>query len=119
MPVKVDFLEDRLSLPVKPDTNEHALLETLVAHPDLGFSAGELAELTGITAGSVSKSLARLEEKGLVRRMDGYWTAADDVVGTALASIVSLDAIEDRYGDDAYGRSDDWVEELPDLGENA
>lgn len=119
MPVEVDSLEGRSTMPVKPDTNEHALLEALVDHPDLAFSASELAELTDVPAGSASKSLARLEEKGLVRRIEGYWTAADDVVATQLASLVSLDAIADRYGDDAYGRSDDWVEELPDLGENA
>lgn len=36
-----------------------------------------------------------------------------------VASIVSLDAIEERYGDDGYGQSDEWVDERPDLGENA
>ncbi len=37
---------------------------------------------------------------------------------TSVASLASLDAIEERYGDDAYGRADDY-DDLPDLGENA
>ena len=34
-----------------------------------------------------------------------------------VANLVSLEAIEAEYGDDAYG-DDDWVDEAPDLGEN-
>lgn len=41
-----------------------------------------------------------------------------EVVAASLANLVSLDRIEQRYGDDAYGRAD-GCEDLPDLGENA
>lgn len=119
MPIDVDLLERGAAPPVKPNTNEHALLTVLADHPDKGFTTSELAALADVSAGSASKSLGRLSEKGLVRKLDGYWAIADDRIATRAASILSLEAIEARYGDDAYGRSDDWVDELPDLGENA
>lgn len=120
MPIKHDALdEDEPTIPVKPGTNAHALLSVLAAHEDLAFSPSELAELTDVAPASVGKTLARLAEKGLVDHIDGYWTVADDVAATQLAGMISLDAIEDRYGDDEYGRTDDWAADLPDLGENA
>lgn len=119
MPIRIDALDgEDQALPVKPGTNAHELLEALAEHPEFGFTASELAELTDVPAGSVSKTLSRLEEDGLVRRVEGYWTVADDVVATSLASLVSLEAIEARYGDDAYGQAEDY-DDLPDLGENA
>ena len=57
----------------------HELLAVLVDNPDLAFSASELAELTEVPPGSVSKTLSRLANDELVRRIDGYWAATDDV----------------------------------------
>lgn len=119
VPIKIDALEDGRSIPVKPGTNAHRILAVLVENADLAFSPAELAELTEVARGSVGKTLARLEEKGLVRSIDGYWAAADDLAASQLAGYVSLAAIGERYGDDAYGRDDEWAEDLPDLGENA
>jgi hypothetical protein len=45
------------------------------------------------------------------------WAVADDVAASAVASIVSLQSIQETYSDDAYG-DDEWVESVPDLGEN-
>jgi DNA-binding transcriptional ArsR family regulator len=119
MPVRIEELEGAQTLPVKPGTNAHELLAVLVDNPDLAFTASELAELTDVPLGSVSKTLSRLEEDDLVRRIDGYWAVTDDVTASRVASLVSLEAIAERYGDDRYGRSDEWAEDLPDLGENA
>lgn len=119
MPVRIDTLQEGDSLPVKPGTNAHEILSVLVANSDLAFSASELAEITDVPSGSVSKTLTRLEDRDLVRRIDGYWAAAEDVTATQVASLVSLEAIQERYGDDYYGRNDGWDEDLPDLGENA
>lgn len=119
MPIEIEALENGPSLPVTPGTNAHEILSVLVENADLAFSPAELAELTSVPRGSVSKTLSRLEEKGLVRSIDGYWAAADDLAASHLAGYVSLAAIEARYGDDRYGREDDWAEDVPDLGENA
>jgi DNA-binding transcriptional ArsR family regulator len=118
MPIKLDQNEDETP-PVTPGTNAHELLEVLLDHPDMGFSPKELAELTDVAHSSVHKTLSRLREKGLVRKVDTYWAVADDVAASRVANLVSLRSIDAEYGDDAYGEGDDWAETAPDLGENA
>lgn len=119
MPIKLGSDDDSASPPVKPGSNAYELLEVLLDHPDMGFTPRELAELTNVKHTSVHKTLARLKKKGLVRKVDSYWAVADDVAGSRLANVVSLQSIEAEYGDDAYGESDDWAGNAPDLGENA
>ncbi|WP_181684698.1 MarR family transcriptional regulator [Halorhabdus salina] len=106
------------SPPVKPGTNAHELLVVLLEHQDMGFSPKELAELTDVAHSSVHKTLSRMEDRGLVRKVDSYWAVADDIAASEVASVVSLQSIQDAYGDDAYG-DDEWVESASDLGENA
>ena len=118
MPIYLDS-DGNETPPVEPGTNAHRLLEVLVDHPEMGFTPRELAELTDVPHSSVHKTLVRLKEKGLVRKVDSYWAIADDVRASHVANLVSLEAIEAEYGDDAYGDDDDWVDEAPDLGENA
>jgi len=118
MPIKIDSDGDETAPPVRPGTNAHRLLAVLLDHPDMGFSPRELADLTDVPHSSVHKTLARLREKGLVRKVDSYWAVADDVAASRVASLVSLASIEAEYGDDAYA-DDEWAEDAPDLGENA
>lgn len=119
MPIEREALEgDTPALPVKPGTNAHAILRVLLEHPDLGFTPSELAELTEIPAGSVSKTLSRLAERELVERIDGYWLVTDETHATYVGSLLSIEAIEDRHGEDFYGRQEGWAEDLPDLGES-
>lgn len=118
MPIRIDS-NDEDSPPVKPGTNAHELLSVLLDNPEMGFSPKELAELTDVPHSSVHKTLSRLQEKGLLRKVDSYWTIEEDVAASRIANVVSLQQIEAAYGDDAYGTDDDWVEDVPDLGENA
>jgi len=104
--------------PVKPGTNAHELLTVLLDHPEMGFSPKELAELTDVPHSSVHKTLSRLQESGLVRKVESYWTVTDDVAASELATVVSLQQIEAEYGDDAYGEDDEWADNAPDLGES-
>lgn len=118
MPIKLDSNTE--VLPVTPGTNAHELLAVLLEHPEMGFTPKELAEMTDVPHSSVHKTLARLREKGLVRTVDSYWAAAEDVAASAVANVVSLQEIEAEYGDDAYGTDEDeWAQTVPDLGENA
>ena len=117
MPIRLD--SDAEVPSVTPGTNAHELLAVLVDHPEMGFTPKELAEMTEVPHSSVHKTLARLREKGLVRQVDSYWAVADDVAASRLANVVSLQAIDSEYGDDAYGADDEWAERVPDLGENA
>lgn len=91
MPIRLDALEDGdAAVPVKPDTNAHELLTVLAEHPDLGFTASELVEVTAVPEGSVGKTLSRLEHDGLVRNVEGYWALAEDLDASAVANLVSL-----------------------------
>lgn len=96
MPIRLDALQDDESIPVKPDTNAHELLTVLARHPDLGFTAAELAEVTAVPDGSVGKTLSRLEADGLVRNLDGYWAVAEELDVSSVADLVSLAELEDR-----------------------
>jgi len=118
MPIRIDSSGED-TLPVKPGTNAHELLTVLLDHPDMGFSPKELTELTDVRYSSVHKTLSRLQEKGLVRKVDSYWAVAEDVAALEIANVVSLQQIEAEYGDDAYGDDDEWADAAPDLGENA
>ena len=118
MPIRIDSSGED-TLPVKPGTNAHELLTVLLDHPDMGFSPKELTELTDVRYSSVHKTLSRLQEKGLVRKVDSYWAVAEDVAASEIANVVSLQQIEAEYGDDAYGDDDEWADAAPDLGENA
>jgi hypothetical protein len=118
MPIRIDSGGEDTP-PIKPGTNAHELLTVLLDHPDMGFSPKELADLTDVPHSSVHKTLSRLQEKGLVRKVDSYWAVADDVAASRIANVVSLQQIEAEYGDDAYGDEDEWADDVPDLGENA
>lgn len=118
MPIRIDA-DGEDPPPVKPGTNAYELLSVLLDHPDMGFSPRELADLTDVPHSSVHKTLSRLQEKGLVRKVDSYWAVAEDVASSRIANVVSLQQIEAEYGDDAYGVDDEWAEEAPDLGDNA
>jgi DNA-binding transcriptional ArsR family regulator len=116
MPIELDSRDE--IPPVKPDTNAHELLSVLLEHPEIGFTPKELAEMTDVPHSSVYKTLTRLREKGLVRKVDSYWAVAEDIASSRIGNVVSLQQIEAEYGDDDYG-NDDWAEDAPDLGENA
>jgi DNA-binding transcriptional ArsR family regulator len=116
MPIELDSNDE--VPPVRPDTNAHELLSVLLDHPEMGFTPKELGEMTDVPHSSVHKTLTRLREKGLVRKVDSYWAAAEDIASSRIANVVSLKQIEAEYGDDAYG-NDNWAEDAPDLGENA
>jgi len=117
MPIKLNADDETPA--IKPETNAHKLLSVLADHPEMGFTPKELAELTDVPHSSVHKTLTRLQERGLVRKVDSYWAVSDDVAASHLANVVSIHQIEATYGDDAYGRDDGWAERVPDLGENA
>lgn len=117
MPIKLDSNDE--PPPVKPGTNAHEPLSILLEYPEMGFTPKELAEMTTVAHASVHKTLARLQEKGLVRKIDSYWTLAEDVSASQIANVVSLHEIEAAYGDDEYGTDDEWAETARDLGENA
>lgn len=98
-------------------TNARAILEFLAARPDLGFTPKEIHEGTGVPRGSVGPTLRRLVEHGLVEHKGEYWAVAEDRVAALAGVTLSMEAVDERFGDDWYGRNADWADDLPDLGE--
>ena len=91
---------------LREGSNAHKILAFLSEHPEQGFTPKEIHEATGVTRGSVGKTLQRLKERQLVRHAEPYWAIGDeDRVGTYLGMVSSLDAIAERDGTEDY---DEW-----------
>lgn len=96
----------------------------LFAEADAPFlTAPEIAARVGVTRQAITYRLKRMREKGLVERKDVgsnavVWWVPDEEGGRG-ASYLSWKAIDDRYGDDRFGRNPGWADGLEDLGENA
>ena len=73
MPRHIKALRDNDPFPVKPETNEYEALSFLVRNREYGFTPSEIAERTTIPEASVSKTMVRLFEKGLVKRSQGAY----------------------------------------------
>lgn len=87
-------------------SNSHKILAFLAEHPDQGFTPKEIHDATGVTRGSVGKTLQRLEERQLVRHAEPYWAIGEnDRVGTYLSMVSSLETISQREGTEEY---DEW-----------
>lgn len=117
MPIDIEERGDE-PLPIRPDTNEEAVLTVLAAHPTLGFAPKELLEETDVPEGSIHKTLQRLVEKGLARKTeDGYYhvNADRDVVGL-LRSLAALERMSREFEGDWFDRNPGWADDLPDLG---
>ena len=70
---------------LREGSNAHTILAFLAEHPNQGFTPKEIHEVTGVTRGSVGKTLERLKERQLVRHAEPYWAIGDeDRVGTYL-----------------------------------
>lgn len=87
-------------------SNAYEILQFLAAHPEQGFTPKEIGEETGVPRGSVGTTLARLEERDLVRHKEPYWAIGDDErLGAYGAMVHGLDAAADRFGEEDWG---DW-----------
>lgn len=117
MPIKFDtYPNDEIDLNLRTGTNAYEILSFLAEHPETGFTPGELHEATGVKRGSVSPTLARLKEHGLVRHKGEYWAIApDDRLGAYAGALHSLTAVSEQFAGDYYDRNPDWSDDLPDL----
>lgn len=119
MPVEFESYDpSRGRLNVSEGTNAGKILAFLAENPDLGFTPREIHESTEVARGSVGPTLRRLAEHGLVRHKGDYWAAAaEDRLAAIAGTALSMDAVDERLGDDWYGQNPDWADDLPDLGE--
>ena len=100
-----------------------AILELFAETAAPFLTAPEIAEVFGVSRQAITYRLKRMHDEGVVARKDAgsnavaWWVPDND--GSQLASYLSWKAIDERYGDDHFGRNPGWVDGLPDLGENA
>lgn len=123
MPVKFDEYNppdtDGRLLDLSDGTNAHTILTFLSEHQEYGFTPKEIHEATGVARGSVSPTLHRLHDHGLVRHKGTQWAAAaDDRIAAYQGMQLSLEAIGDRYADDWYANTPGWEDEIEDLREH-
>jgi len=117
MPVRFDEYDpDENRIDLSEGTNANRILSFLLENPEYGFTPKEIHEATDVAQGSVSPTLLRLEDHGLVRHKGDQWAAAsDEKIAAYQSTHVSLDAIADRHSDDWYGNNPDWDEEIEDI----
>ena len=111
MPISKDEFrsidEDGPSLPdLAPDTTQGAVYRFLIAHADQAFRQREIVDAVDIPEGSVGPTLKRLEEHGLVKHRDRFWTIADAKHAVASAGLHGAATANELDG----GSSDDDVE---------
>jgi len=122
MPVRFDDYEpaetDGRTLDLSEETNAGTILSFLLDHHEYGFTPTEIHEATGIARGSVSPTLIRLRDHGLVRHKGDRWAVEeDDRIAAYGGTHLSLEAVADRYGDDWYATNPGWEEDIEDLRE--
>lgn len=89
-------------------SNAHTIISFLAEHPDQGFTPAEIHDATEIAYGSVGPTLARLEERGLVRHKAPYWAIGHEEDLAIYAGMHStIEAIEERFGPED---PDDWLQ---------
>ena len=119
MPVDFEtYTADDGRIDLTKGTNAHAVLLFLFEHRGVGFTPGELHEQVDIPRGSISPTLTRLEQAGLVRHKGTYWAAADDDrLAAASAAVLGLRGLNERYHEDWYGQTEGWADDLEELSE--
>lgn len=110
MPVQFDEYEAHFSeadWPIREGTNAYRILSFLLERPDTGYTPSEIAEETAVPQGSVGPTLQRLKARGLVRHKEPYWAApSDDQLATYEGMLLSLESMDDRYGDEGWAAVD-------------
>ena len=107
MPVEFDEYKQAReaveALPIDPGSNAYRILSFLAQHPELGFKPAEIGAETEVPRGSLNPTLSRLEEQGLVEHEPPYWSVGDDDrVAAVGATMLSMEAFEDRYAEDDF-----------------
>lgn len=116
MPIKLtdkDRNDDR-EFPVKPGTNEETILRYLTIHSEYAFRPMELADETPVAEGSINKTLSRLHDKGLVKKLKTTYHVDHDqleYIASQLELMHSLDVLS--------GHSEEEPEDHSTLTESA
>lgn len=104
MPVSFDEY-DPSKPALDPDSNAARILEFLAKHPELGFTPKEIHEETEIPRGSIGTTLRRLEERGLIRHKEPYWSINEESLASLEVSLTGITSVE-KLSEYDWGDSD-------------
>lgn len=109
MPVKFDEYQagvDGADARIVEDSNAHGILRFLAKHPEIGFTPSEIADALDLPRGSVGPTLQRLDERGLLRHKEPYWSIDKDRLAAYESMLLSMDVIESRSEEEAWSAVD-------------
>ena len=114
MPISKDEFrsidEEGPSLPdLAPDTTQGTVYRFLLEHANQAFRPRESVDAVDVPEGSVGPTLKRLEEHGLVKHRDRFWTIADAEHAVASGErhgAATADDIDGGFSDDVEA----WME---------
>lgn len=103
MPVHFDEYESS-DADIEIDSNAGQILQFLAKHPEKGYRPAEIYEALDLARGSVSPTLKRLEDRGLVRHKEPYWAIAvsQEEITRLLHINDAYEMMDARYGDEDF-----------------
>lgn len=116
MPISKDQfeeLEDDGDGPT-PGTNAAVILKFLRKNPNKAFTQSEIAEETGVKAGSVGPTLVRLRERGRVDHRGEYWRISDHDRSSDAAVRHAAASLADREAEGETPSMGEWEEHAVD-----
>lgn len=99
--------EDQYSYVAKPGTNEYEVLSFLVSHERNRFSLSQIAKRTGTTETTLSNTVSRLVERGLIEQSaERYYVDPEDAerLHDRLKSVDAAVRLHENAPDDAYSQ---------------
>ncbi|MGM0399516.1 MAG: MarR family transcriptional regulator [Halobacteriota archaeon] len=106
MPIDIETFSESNGRELERVTNAERVLRYLYENREHAFTAGEIAERTGVKSNSIGTVLRRLEERNLVRHKGDYWAIGEiDRVREASELHRTLDRLDEEYGPE---RESEW-----------
>ncbi|RQG95760.1 winged helix-turn-helix domain-containing protein [Natrarchaeobius oligotrophus] len=108
MPIDIETFDGSSESELEGETNAERIITFLARNDDKAFTPSEIAEGSGVTKGSVSTVLSRLEDENLVRHKGKYWAIGDmDRVRDAYDLHRTVQRLNKQYGEEDL---EEWKE---------
>lgn len=102
MPIDLRTHDPDDQVDIDPGTNKAKLVQYLYMRPNLGFKPAELNDDLDMPKGSITTTLVRLSDEGLIgKTADGYYHALESRkdVRRFVTGLVQATTLHDRYDD--------------------
>lgn len=107
---------DQYKPPTHHETNAERVIRFLVQNRKQAYKAAEIVDETGINPNSIHPVLTRLEDRGLVRHKEPYWTIGDSTaVRDAFVFHSTAQFLDDELGSESR---EEWLTAAANADEN-